>query len=1039
VIAYVIKKRKITLLFLFMALVIGFLNFSQLPRQEMPDVVIKQALVTTIYPGANPEKVEQTVTKIIEQKIKEIQGIQTISSQSLNGFSSILIKTEDDANAAKKWDEVRKKVQDAKADLPEGAEAPIVNDELTKSFIEEFAITGDQIEDLYAFSDVMLTWKDQFRAIPGVAGVEIKGLPKREVRVEVDTQKLKQFGIPWEKVLEALKKYNDRVPTGSLDDEGRQYQLMVKEAQDVEVLNRVVVAVTQTGTPVHLSDVGHATYAYKKAEYFSYYNGKPAITISLSGATGSDVPTMNRLVNEKLMELKPTLPKTLQIESLFAQKDRVHEMFVSLSKELMFAIAAVILICTLGLNMLTSGTVALAIPFSIGLGFVLLPALGVTLNEISIVGLIIVLGLLVDDAVVVNDNIERRISALGESPMAAAVNGTKEVSISILTATLATIAAFAPLLFLQGDIGEFIKPIPTVVSLTMLASMIISLTIIPIFRAWYDGKRRKAGVTNQKPAGFLGKQIQDITYIYSSKWMNNILKRPLITGLVGLLIGTAAYSLALFTPVELFPDSERPEATINVDMPIGTSIDETHRVVREIANWVRVQPEAARVAYAAGGGAPTLFSDIGSGPSNTDPTFAQLKVIGVKGKFNNEITVKDWRAHLNSIYPGMRINVQIPEMGIPVGSAVSIRVSGENLEQLQMLAEKVKGIVAGVEGTVNINDDVGFEQYNLTFQPNQGAMDKYKVSYNDLTQTLLLLGQGLTVTQFNTGRELVDMQMYLQKKEAEPSLLYQQVQVTNSEGQQVPLSQITIMRPDFSIPKINRYNLERTVTVSADVSGRTATEVMDVIQKELADMSFPDGYEWKVGGETSEQANIFSNLGKLAIVIGFLIFLIMTMQFYSLSLPLLIMTTVYLAVAGGVMGIFLTGMPIGFMSVMGIISLAGVSVRNGIVLIEFIEEARHDGVELKEAIAQAAAARFRPIVLTSLTAIIGMIPIATIGDIFFRPLAMTIIFGMIFSTILTLFVVPSLYMVLAQFKMKRQEKRNSRVKNTPPTQHFESL
>ncbi|MCI3922160.1 efflux RND transporter permease subunit [Paenibacillus sp. TRM 82003] len=1034
-IAYVIKKRKITLLFLLMALVVGFFNFMQLPRQEMPDVVIKQALVTTIYPGARPEKVEQTVTKIIEQKIKEIQGIKTITSSSHNGYSSILIQTDDDADAATKWDEVRKKVQDAQADLPEGAEAPIVNDELTKAFIEQFAITADRVEDLYVLSDVMLTWKDQLRTVPGVAGVDIKGLPEREVRVEVDAQKLQQFGVPWEQVLDALQKYNDRVPTGNLAYDGREYQLTVPETQNAEALNQVVVMVTQTGTPIYLSDIGHAAFTYKDTQYYAYYNGKPAVTISLNGETGSDVPTMNQLVNEKMKELEPSLPGDLALESLFAQKDKVNELFADLSKELLIAIAAVILICTLGLNLLTSGTVALAIPFSIGLGFIFLPALGITLNQISIVGLIIVLGLLVDDAVVVNDNIERRMSALGESPFVAAVNGTKEVSISILTATLATIAAFAPLLFLQGDIGAFIKPIPTVVSLTMLASMVISLTIIPIFRAWYDGKRQKSGEVMQKPSGFLGKQIEALTNVYSGRWMSNILKRPLLTGLAGLLIGTAAYSLVLFTPIELFPDSERPEATINVQMPIGTAIEETDRVVREIADWVLQQPEVEQVAYAAGGGAPTLFSDIASGAPPSNPTTAQLQILGVKDKFDREATVEAWQAYLETVYPGANVSIRVPQLGIPVGSAVSIRLTGEELDELQTLAEEVKSMVAGVDGTVNVKDDIGLEQYNLTFQPNQGAMDQYKVSYNDLTRTLLLVGQGLTATQFDTGRELVDMNLYLRKDGAEPNLLYQQVQVTNAQGRQIPLSQLTTMRPDFSIPQINRYNLERTITVTADVSGRTATEVMADVQKKLTAMTIPDGYDWSIGGETSEQADIFSSLGKLAVVVAFLILLLMTMQFYSLSLPLLIMTTVYLAAAGGIIGIFLTGMPVGFMSIMGVISLAGVVVRNGIVLIEFIEEARREGIELKEAIIQAASARFRPIILTSLTAIIGMIPIATIGDILFRPLAMTIIFGMFFSTILTLFVVPSLYMVLANLKLKRQQKQN-RNTSIAPSQHF---
>jgi multidrug efflux pump subunit AcrB len=285
----------------------------------------------------------------------------------------------------------------------------------------------------------------------------------------------------------------------------------------------------------------------------------------------------------------------------------------------------------------------------------------------------------------------------------------------------------------------------------------------------------------------------------------------------------------------------------------------------------------------------------------------------------------------------------------------------------------------------------------------------------------------LTATQFDTGLDLVDMNIYMTKTETEPNLLYQQVQVTNAQGQQIPLSQLTTMVPGFSIPQINHYNLERSVTVTSDVLGRTATEVMAEVQKKLAAIPFPDGYEWSIGGETSEQADIFASLGQLSIVVAFLILLLMTMQFNSISLPLLIMTTVYLAAAGGIIGIFLTGMPIGFMSIMGIISLAGVVVRNGIVLIEFIEEARHAGMELKQAVIQAASARFRPIVLTSMTAIVGMIPIATIGDILFRPLAMTIIFGMMFSTVLTLFVVPSLYTVLAHYKLKRKAKKEEKL------------
>lgn len=1024
-IAYFIKKRKITLLFMLMALLYGFLGFSQLPRQEMPDVVVKQALVTTVYPGASPEKVEQTVTKAIEQKIKEVQDIQTISSISGDGYSSIHIIAEDDADAVKVWDELRQKVQDAQSDLPEDAEPPVVNDELTKAFIGQYAITAERAEELYAISDLMLVWKDRLRAVPGVTGVDIRGLPEREIRVEVDAWKLKELGVAWEQAMAALQKHNDRVPTGSLDDDGRTYQITVPAASDVASWNDVLVARTLSGAPIYVRDVGRVEAAFKKPEYLAYADGKPAVTISVTGETGSDVPTMNNLVNEKIAELTSSLPAGLALETMFAQEDRVNELFAELSREMLIAIAAVVFICTLGLNLLTSATVALAIPISIGLGFVLLPSLGITLNQISIVALIIVLGILVDDAVVVNDNIERRLS-LGESPADAALNGTKEVSVSILTATLATIAAFAPLLFLQGDVGAFIRPIPIVISLTMLASMAMSLTIIPIFREWYDRRGRRTGSAASKPVGLLGAQIQRLTAVYSGRWIPKVLERPLATGLAGLLIGTAAYSLLLFTPIELFPDSERPEATINVAMPVGTSLQETDRVVRAVADWLREQPETSRVAYAAGGGAPKLFSDIASGEPPQAPTTAQLSVLGVEGAFDREKTVEAWLERLSADVPQASISIRVPQLGVPVGAPISIRLSGEELEALQAAADRVKVAVAAIDGAVNVQDDMGPERYNVTFEPNRAAMDRHMVSDNDLTRTLLLMGQGLGFAEFDTGKELVDVNLYLRRADADPAWIYRQAHVTNAAGIPVPLAQVAELKPGFSIPQINRYNLERTVTVTADVRGRTATEVMEDVSEALSGMQLPEGVVWRTGGETSEQADIFASLGKLSIVVAGLILLLMTIQFYSLSLPLLVMTTVYLAAAGGIIGIFVTGMPVGFMSIMGVIALSGVVVRNGIVFIEFIEEARHRGAELKEAVIEATSARFRPIVLTSLTAIVGMIPIATLGDILFRPLASTIIFGMLFSTVLTLFVVPSLYMALANFKERRQAKKTRR-------------
>ncbi len=1026
---YIVKKRKITLLFFIVLIIVGVASGLQLPKQLMPDVVVKQAMVTTVYAGANPDRVEQTVTKILEQKIKEVPNLKTVTSTSSAGVSSILIEAQPDADAETVWNDLRKKIQDVEADLPDDADKPIVNDNLTKSFVQSFALYGKSTDDIWALNDLMHTWEDQLRSVEGVTDVVIDGIPEQQVRIDADMNKLQQYGIAWESILQAIQSSNDRVPTGTIDNGTRSYELNVPLSYDVNKLKKIVVYRSDTKVPVYLEDVANVQMSHAKAEYLSYYNGVPSIAIKISSEVGSDVPTMYERVNTKMTELQKTLPANVKVTSLFAQKDETDRIFHALTEETLIAIAVVVVICMLGLNMLTSLFVALAIPVSIAIAMILLPSMGITLNQMTVVGLIIVLGILVDDAVVVNDNIERRLSH-GESPSEAAVNGTKEVAISILTATLATIAAFAPLLLLTGDIGEFIRPIPVIISLAMLASMVMSLTIIPIFREWYENRQIEKGKRHvDKPPGLLGKQIQLLTNGYAFRLMPGLLKRPLMVALVGLVVSTAVYGLAALTPVELFGTSEEPQISVDIDLPSGTSLTETNKVTENIATWVKKQPDIDKLAYAVGGAAPKLFNSTGG--SGNGASSGQILVTGQHG-MNVDSTVELWSAALKTEYPGIQISVKGAALGIPVGKPISIRVTGDQLPELRSLSDQIKQIISESPGTYGITDSTGNDSYTLDFAVNKQAMDRYQVTYKNLTQTLLMMGSGFTVGDFDNGSDLIDLKLYIKdSRNSSPNTLLQQVNITNSAGTQIPLSQIVEIKPVFSIQQINHYDLKRVNTIEAELSGPTATEAMQDIRPKLEQIQLPEGYTWEVGGETSSQSDTFKDLGALFVVAIFIIFILITMQFYSLLIPFIIMTTVYLAAAGGLLGLFVTQTPIGFMAVMGIIALAGIVVRNGIVLIEFIEDARHEGMELTEAIILAASARFRPIILTSLTAIVGMIPIATVGELLFRPLGVVIIFGLVFSTVLTLFVVPALYMVMARYTDKRMtskiERKNKRL------------
>ncbi|MER2190019.1 MAG: efflux RND transporter permease subunit [Solibacillus sp.] len=1022
-IEYLIKKRKITITAFIVLCVFGVISFLGLPKQEIPDLVISQAMVTTVYPGATPETMEQNVTNELEQKINELDGVKTITSTSSEGFSSIMVALEGGVEPEKAWAELRTKVQDAQGSLPKDAMQPVVNDDLISTFISSYAVRADSQEDLNKLNDLMDTWKDQIRKVNGVSEVTFTGLPEREIRVDIDTKKLQQYNLNWSQISNAITSETSRVPIGDVDFGERNYQLRMQDARSIEQLGKIVVSRTQEGFPIYLEQVATVALTHEESEIYSYVDGQPAITFTVNAKTGSDVPSIHEGVVATMDKLEKTLPEGYSVELLYAQNDTINYMFKNLSKELMIAMVAVIIVCMMGLNLITSSLVMLAIPISLAVGLLFLPTFGVTLNQMTIIGVIIVLSLLVDDAIVVNENIERRLSVLKESPLQAAVNGTKEVLISIVTATLATISAFLPLMFLPGDMGKFILPIPLVIIVSLLASMAMSLTIVPIFRHWNETKRLKKHKEGfvEKPAGFLGKQIETVKHVYSEKLMRKVVQNPFKVALAGMLIGTAGYFLVPFVKVELFPSAEEAEFTIDIEYPTGTALVKSNELVQEVATWVQGQENIEKVSYSAGGAAPTLFSSMGAGSGGN---VAQISVVGTKGSMDIPGTIASWNTYFEETYPGISIVTSSMSAGISMGSPISIRLTGTDNDQLKIVGEEVKRIIAEANGTMNIGDSAGIARYSLEFEVNQNAMDQNLVSYTTLTSTLRLMSQGIGVTTFDTGDDLIDVTMYLDELEGDPTTVFQRLSIPNATGQQIPLAQIAELKPTFSVQSIAHYNLQRSLTITSElVEGVTATEAMAQILPKLEALSLPDGYAWSVGGETEQMNESFTDLAMLFMACIIMIIILITLQFYSFSIPVIILATVYLAASGGIIGMFVTGTAIGFMSVIGITALAGIVVRNGIVLIEFIVDKRKEGVELREAVVEATEARFRPILLTAMAAILGLLPVAIIGDILFRPMAITIVSGVIFSTVLTLFVVPSLYIVVTEWKEKRTAKK----------------
>ena len=1017
---YFVKKRKITLLIFSMIVLMGLFYFPKIPRQEMPDIAANSAMITTVYPGASPEKVEYAVTKIIEEKLNEMHGIETITSQSRDSVSIITVEAKKHVDIEKVWEELRTKVGNVKSELPEGALEPSVNDELSKSFIQTFNVTADTFDQLYSLYPTLNSWKDQLRTIRNVSDVQLIGLPAKEVKIDLDAGKLREYGITWQQVSSAIQADNAKAPMGNFETQDRTYKLELDESYNPDQLNNSVIALSKDGYPVYLRDIGEASAGFKKPDYYVYHNGKPAISFTLVANLGSNIVEIQKDVDKKEASFQKDIPSWATIENVYTKTDYLDDLFHDITQEMLVAIAAVLLVCSLGLSFVTSVIIALAIPISIAVSMLFAQFFNITLNEISIYSVIILIGVLVDDSVVVNDNINRHLSVFRKTPQQGAVEGAQEVFPSIFTAVLAAVFSFGVLYFLSGELGQMARPLPIIATLAMGTSMMMSISIIPIFRTWYEQRSKRNPEDYEKPAGLLGRPFKKFTDWYSCKILPIVLGKPLLIGLSVLIVSTSAYGLIFASPIQLFPPANRSEMLIDIRGTSGASLENTKNLIEGVSKWVSDQPGVLLVSAYAGGSAPDMFGD--DRPIGIGAELGQL-IVRVDKETKTAAVVDRWYDELKEKYPEAVITPRELVLGIPVGKAVDIRIYGQDITKLSSIAQQVKDEIKEVKGIRNIQDSMGSNLFTLRLEVNKPLMDHKLVSNAALSSTLRLATDGILVSNFDDGKDLINIDLYADQAKTDPLQRIENLAVPNALGQQIPLKEIAQMKTSYNLKVIHHRNLSRLIDVTGDLKDCTAFDTMPEVKKLVTQITLPEGYSWELGGEISKEMDILKELGTLLGVAVLLIILTVAIKFNSLSAAFLILLTFLLAFSGSFIGLFITRSDIGFMALMGVISLVGIVSRNGIVLIEFIENEYHSGVDLKQSVINAVGARMKPVLLTSSTAIVGLIPIAVSSNVLFRPLAIAIIFGLLYSTILTLVVVPIFYTVIEQYKMKRKNKQ----------------
>ncbi|MGD6843460.1 efflux RND transporter permease subunit [Bacillus infantis] len=1004
---WILKRSKIFIILFLLFIIIGVFTFLQLPQREIPETSINIGTVSTVYPGATVDSVERNITNPIETKLQSIEGIEETSSSSSAGFSSIIVTVADGEDKKEVFSNVRQAISDLTASFPEEAFEPEVSEANVKMPIVSYHLTGNDTESLFALQDELSRWKEEVESVPGISGTSIKGLPEEKISIELDPELLKEKGILLPDVISSINEEFYPAPLGKQEMDQEMVQLTLEHYGSVEDMEKLFVGKSPQGESVLLGDIGKAEVVQKETEDIVTIDGKPSISFTAFVEAGQDIPSVDEAVSSLVEDLGKGLPDDIDLQPYYSQANQVADIFDGLYLSLAISVAAVILTTALGLTVSGAFVVALAVPISVLMGLIPLPFADVDLNQISVIGAIIALGILVDDSIVVNDNIQRRYK-MGEGAMVGAVNGTKEIWVSIVTSSLAIVFTFLPLVFLSGGNGAFIRALPTVLITTILASTLVALIFVPMMR--YMLHRKTSKKVSDAP-GLLGRPLNLMADIYADKILKPFSNRPKLVGFLGLIFTTAIFGLALLTPFEFFPAADREEVTIDVTLPIGVTLEDTAGQLRGIEEMLLTDPGVKETSVFAGTGLPNLFnSSLQASGENTGQIVARVD----RKNQTAQGLIDDWSSVLREEYPDAEIFMETIQQGPPAGAPVTVTVKGPEIERLLELRDTLSGKIEDT-GADFVVDNIGTPEPAVKYVPDRAKLEEYGITINQISEQIGLATEGIPLQTFDNGVSKRDMNIIL--GDPEEPLNLEELEIPAAGSTQagppvlVPVSELVDEERTEEIQRIPHQDGDRAITIRAfpKEEENFKENVQKIVEDEREALDSND-YSILLGGENQAQNDFFAEITILFIIVIFLVYLLIAFQFNSLGLPFLVLTAVYLALAGSILGLFVTQTPISFLAVMGMVSLTGIVVRNSVVLIEFMEQGLREGMAIKDAVVEAGRVRLRPILLTALTSIVALIPVAVSGDALFTPLAITIISGILFSVILTVIIVPMLYL-----------------------------
>lgn len=988
----------------FLLVFLGIRSFTTMPRSEDPFLSLPNYTVVVVYPGANPEDMEELIVDPIEEVIDELDDITEIKTEIANGLAVLQIEAEFGIDYDEKYDDIVSEINKIRNELPEGIIELDIDQfkPADRVVVNQFAMVSDN-ESYKTLHDYAEKLEDALETSDLVNKVEVEANPQEEIRISLDFQKMATLGIPLRQVIGTLQGNNVNVPGGTIKSGNLGFNLKSTGSYDTLEDLRNTAVTSDDGQIVHLSNIATVAYEYEDLRWIGRFNGKKAIYVSVTQKKGGNILKLSEELEEITSNFIAELPTTIALETAFEQAPAVKLRINDFISNLFQGIILVGIIILLFLGWRPAMVIMVVIPLSILIAVMLLDFTDYALQQISIAALVIALGLLVDNGIVVIENIVR-FKREGHTLLEAAAKGTGEVGYAIISSTVTTVLAFAPLTLLSSGPGEFLRSLPLTVIYVLTASLILALTFTPILasRVLKKGKVVKRAVISEKLESFV------------ETWYRPLLSFSLKKGWMVVLGGFAVllFSLLLFPSigVSFFPTADKPMLLIHVDHPYSSNIEHTDKTLRFIESVLDTTEFVSHYTTNAGHGNPQVYYN---------------RIPEEYKTYHGEVLVNfdDWDPELFyktldqfrkafEDYPDAMISFRELKNGAPFEAPIEILLIGNELDTLKRISYDIEKIVAETEGTLDIDNPLAVAKTDIKIEVNRDKASILNVSLLDLDQTIRASLNGLTIDNIQIEGDDEDYPLIIRLPfTTKPSLEdFDKVYVTSTVGENIPLRQLATIQFEQDYAKINHFNTERNTAITANVidPDNTKTYTETIIPK-LENYDWPKGYRYYIAGEYETQTESFGDLGILLLTALILIFAVLVLQFKSITQPLIIFSAIPLAISGSFIALFLSGWSFSFFAFVGFISLIGIVINNSIILVDYTNQLMAEGQDKITAIEMAAKRRFTPIVLTSLTTILGLMPLTFSGTSLWSPLGWTLIGGMISSTLLTLLVVPVLF------------------------------